>query len=182
MLGRARRDVDGEEADLRHVVVEYARLFGRQLPKVDAAQAGDTQDVVIDVGDVAHTSHRDSGVAEAAMEHVEHVIDEGVAEVRRVVRRDAAHVHADPPAPRLEGHHLLAGGVEQLHAARFYGALNGAPRGGSRSRRRRAASRTDTEFLKLSRAFASSNPSHAASAISAGSGCSSVPSGASTMK
>ena len=161
MLGRARCDVDRDEADRRHVVVEHPHLLGCQRTKVDIALARDTQDVVIDVGDVAHAAHRDTGVTEAPVEHVEHVIDECMTEVRRVVRRDAADVDADAPAPRLEGHHLLAGGVEQLHAARFYGALDGTPCGRSGSRMLRAASRTAMLFLKLSRGFAASNLNHA---------------------
>ena len=182
VLGRARCDVDRDEADRRHVVVEHAHLFRCKGSKFDAALARDTQDVVINVGDVPHAPHRDAGVAEAPVEDVEHVIDERVAEVRRVVRRDAADVDADASAPRLEGHHLLAGGVEQLHAARFYGALAGTPCGCSGSRMLRAASRTAMLFLKVSRAFAASNPNQPASAISAGSGWSSVSGGASTMK
>src|ERR1039457_2792577 len=182
VLGRPRRHVDREQTDLRHVAVEHAHLLGGQLAEVDTAFASYTQDVVVNIGDVAHTAHGKAGIAKPTVEHVEHVVDERVTHVRRVVRGDAADIDADPSAPRLEGHHLLAGGVEQLHAARFYGALRGALRGGSGFSTLRAASRIETALLKLSRALASSNPSQAASTISAGSGCSSAPSGASTMK
>ena len=183
MLGRTRCHVDRKEADLRHVVVEHAHLFVRELAKVDATFARDAQDVVIDVGDVAHAPHREAGVAEAAVEHVEDVIDERVAEVRRVVRRDAADVDADPSAPRLEGDHLLEGGVEQLHAGPILRRARRRPLATARPRARAARPRARTTLLlKLSRAFASSNPNHAASAISAGSGCSSASDGASTMK
>ena len=170
-----------EQADLCHVVIEQAHLLVRKLAKVDAALTSDPQDVVIDVGDVTHAPDGEPGVAKAPVEHVEHVIDERVAEVRRVVRGDAADVDADLSAPRLEGHHLLAGGVEQLHSTRFYGAPRGAPPQRSCSRTCLAASSTDTLFLKLSRDCASSNPNQPASAISAGSGCSSASAGASTM-
>src|ERR1019366_4730150 len=182
VLGRARRHVDREEPDLAHVVVEHAHLLGGQLAEVDAALARDPQDVVIDVGDVADAAHAQAGVPEATMQHVEDVIDECMTEVRRVVGRDAADVDTHLVATRLEGHHLLASGVEQLHAARFYGALDSTPCVGSGSSRVRAASRTERVSLKLSRALASAKPSQAASAISAGSGCNSVPAGASTTK
>ncbi len=162
--------------------VEHSHLLRCQLTEIDVAFACHPQDVVIDIGDIAHASHAETRVAKTALEHVEHVIDEGVTEVRRVIRCDTADVDANPSVPRFEGHHLLAGGVEQLHVVRFYGALDGASRGCSCSSRLRAASSTATLFLKLSRALASSNPNHAASAISDGSGRNSVPSGASTMK
>src|ERR1019366_5851984 len=110
------------------------------------------------------------------------VVDEGVTWGGRVVRCDAAHVDSDPSTPRLEGHHLLAGGVEQLHAARFDGPLPSGPRGGSCARTSPAAWRTAMLSLKLSFVLASSKLTHAASAISAASGCSATPSGASTMK
>ena len=182
MLGRARRSVDREESDLRHIVVEHSHLLRGQLSEIDLALARNPKDVVIDIGDIAHASHTEPRVAKTALEHIEHVIDEGMTEVRRVIGCDAADVDADTSVPRLEGHHLLAGGVEQLHAVRFYGALDGAPRGCSCSSTPRAASSTAMLSLKLRRVLASSKRSHAASAISLGSGRISVPSGASTMK
>ena len=182
MFGCARRCVNGEEADRSHVVVKHPHLLGGELSEVHAPLTCDPKDVVVDIGDVADAPHANARRTKPAMQDVEDVVDEGVAEVRRVVGRDAADVDADPSAQRLEGHHLPASGVEQLHSARFYGALERVPSGGSGSRALRAASRISTLLLKLTRALAASNPSHTASAISAGSGFSSASAGASTMK
>ena len=76
-------DIHRQEPDLRHVVVEDAHLFGRQLAEVDMALASDPQDVVVDIGHVAHAPNRETRLAEAAMQHIEGVIDEGVTEVRQ---------------------------------------------------------------------------------------------------
>ena len=84
MLGRARRRVNREKTDLRHVVLEHSHLLRCQVTEIDVAFACHPQDVVIDIGDVAHASHAETCVAKTALEHVEHVIDEGVTEVRRV--------------------------------------------------------------------------------------------------
>ena len=44
----------GQEAQRVHVGVEAGHLLGRQVEVVDAELAGLAQDVVVDVGDVAH--------------------------------------------------------------------------------------------------------------------------------
>ena len=79
-----------------------------------AELAGLAQDVVVDVGHVAHAPGLVPGVAQASLQHVEVEVDRGVPEVRRVVRGDAARVHRHE-RPGLEGHHLAARRVVQPH-------------------------------------------------------------------
>ena len=77
----------------RHVALEPRQLLGREVQVVDAQLARLAQDVVVDVGDVANAVRLVTGVAQSALQDVEGQVDEGVAQVRRVVRRDAAAVH-----------------------------------------------------------------------------------------
>ena len=66
----------GEHVERRHVVVEAGDLGGGQVEVVHAELAGLAQQVVVDVGDVAHAAGLVAEVAEAALQHV-------VGEVRR---------------------------------------------------------------------------------------------------
>ena len=63
-----------------------------------AELAGLRQDRVVDVGDVAHHAHLVAELLEPADQEVVGEVGGGVAEVRGVVRRDAAHVHAHDAA------------------------------------------------------------------------------------
>ena len=73
------------------------------------------QDVVVDVGDVAHAPRLVAGVAQPALQHVVGEVHRGVAEVRRVVGRDAARVHRDD-GPDLELDDRAAPRVVEAHA------------------------------------------------------------------
>ena len=106
-----------EHAERLHVLVEAGRLGGRQVEVVDAELARLAEDRVVDVGDVAHAARLVAEVAQAALEHVVGDVHGGVAEVGRVVRRDAARVHRDDRA-RLEGDDLPARRAPQAHASR----------------------------------------------------------------
>ena len=66
------------------------------------------QDVVVDVGDVLDVAHGQPLALEVPHEHVGDRVGEGVAEVRGVVGRDAAHVEGDD----------RTGGLERLDRAR----------------------------------------------------------------
>ena len=81
---------------------------------MDAELACLAQDVVVDVGDVAHAPRLVAEVAQPALQDVEGQVDLGVAQVGGVVGRDAARVHRDH-GPGLEGDDLAAGGVVELH-------------------------------------------------------------------
>ena len=117
-LGDGRRrpwlGVDGQQVEQPHLGVEARHLLGRQVEVVHAELAGLAQDVVVDVGDVAHAPGLVAGVAQPALQHVEIEVDGGVTEVRGVVGRDAARVHRHQ-RPGLEGHHLAARRVVQPH-------------------------------------------------------------------
>ena len=107
----------GQQVERGHVVVEPGRLGRREVEVVDAELAGLAQDVVVDVGDVAHALRVVAAVAQAALEDVVGEVRGGVAEVGGVVRRDAARVHRDDRAG-LERHDLAAGGVVEAHRRR----------------------------------------------------------------
>ncbi len=102
----------GEHAQGLHVAVELGHLPGGQVEVVHAHLAGLAQQVVVDVGDVAHAQGAVADVAQPALEDVVEEVGGGVADVGGVVRRDAARVHGDD-RPRREVEHLAPGGVEE---------------------------------------------------------------------
>ncbi len=112
--GGPRLGVHRQQVEQPHVGVEAGHLLGRQIEVVHAELAGLAQDVVVDVGDVAHALRLVPGVAQAALQHVEVEVHGGVPQVRRVVRGDAARVHGHE-RPGLERHHLATRRVVQLH-------------------------------------------------------------------
>ena len=67
----------------------------RQVAEGLAALIGAVDDLVIDVGDVAHIGHGVTQVAQVAVNHVEHHHHPGVPQVTEVVNRHATDVHAD---------------------------------------------------------------------------------------
>ena len=78
-----------------HVALELGHLARGEVQVVHAQLTGLAQDVVIDVGHVAHAARLVAGVAQPTLEDVEGQVHEGVAEVGRVVGRDAAAVERD---------------------------------------------------------------------------------------
>ena len=114
--GRAGLAVDRQQVDQQHVAFEAGHLLGREVEVVDAELARLAQHVVVDVGDVANAARLVSGVAQSSLQEVEAEVHVGVAEVRRVVRRDAAAVDGDERAG-LEGVHPAASGVVEPHRA-----------------------------------------------------------------
>ena len=111
---RPRLRVHGEEVEQPHLGVEARHLLRGQVEVVHPELAGLAENVVVDVGDVAHAPGGVPSVAEAALEHVEDEIHRGMAQVRGVVGRDAAGVHGHLGA-RFEGHHRPSGRVEEPH-------------------------------------------------------------------
>jgi len=97
-----------------HVGVEARHLRRRQFEVRHAELASLRQDRVVDVGDVAHHPHFVTEVFEAAHEQVVREVRRGVAEVRRVVRRDAADVHPYH-VRRLERHDRPLRRVVEAH-------------------------------------------------------------------
>ena len=88
-------DYDRQEAERVHVGVEAGHLLGGQVEVVHTELAGLSQDVVVDVGHVAHAAGLVAEVPEPALQDVEGQVDRGVAEVRGVVGGDPAGVHRD---------------------------------------------------------------------------------------
>ena len=103
----------GDEAEGGHVVVEPGDLLGGQVQIVHPELAGLAEDVVVDIGDVAHAPRVVPEIAQASLEDVEGQVDLGVTEVGRVVGGDPARVEGDE-LTRLEGDDLLAGRVVEV--------------------------------------------------------------------
>ncbi len=97
VLGGARLDIGRERAQRRHVLVE--RLGGALGHRADALarSLGRGVDLVVDVGDVADIAHM-RGAVEIAQQPVEHIEDNDgprIADMREVIDRRPADIHAD---------------------------------------------------------------------------------------
>ena len=136
--GRRRPGLRGRRQGVQrgHVVVEAGRLVEGQVEIVDPPPGGCGQDVVVDVGDVAHAAGLAAHVPQPPLQHVVGDVGGGVPQVGGVVGRDAAHVHAHH-LRRVEIHHRAAGGVvePQGHAAPAGGrtAATASPRAGGQT-------------------------------------------------
>jgi hypothetical protein len=106
--------VDGQETDALHGGVEAGHLLGGQVEVVHPELPGPAQDVVVDVGDVAHQPGLVAGVTEPTLEEIEGQVHLDVPHVGAVVRRDPARVHGDDRTG-LESDHILAGRVVEPH-------------------------------------------------------------------
>jgi hypothetical protein len=81
-----------QDAQRGHVLAEQGGLTLRDRHPVLAVAGGALEQRVVDVGDVLHVVDVQPAVAPQAHERVEGEVGGGVAQVRRVVRRDAADV------------------------------------------------------------------------------------------
>ena len=115
-----------------HVGLEAGQLGVRELQVVDAQLARLGKDRVVDVGDVAHHAHFVAELLQSPREEVIGDVRGRVPEVRRVVGRDAAYVHAHD-GPGLERDERLLGSVVD---AQRHGLAGG--RGSTPTRRRLA--------------------------------------------
>ena len=79
-----------------------------------AASGRRGEDVIVDIGDVAHATRLVAEIAQSTLEYVIRHIGRRMAHVRGVVGRDAADVHRDDRAG-LEGHHGADVCVVELH-------------------------------------------------------------------
>ncbi len=77
--GGAGLAVDGEQRQRRHVGVEARHLLGGEVEVVDTELARLAQDVVVDVGDVAHQPRFVAEVDEPPLQDVEGQVHLGVA-------------------------------------------------------------------------------------------------------
>src|SRR5690606_16472693 len=66
-----------------------------QLRRVDALGVGPVDDLVIDIGEVLDVVDLVASMLEVASDHVEQDVRHDVPDVRRLVYRDAADIHAD---------------------------------------------------------------------------------------
>src|SRR6185436_13099026 len=81
-------------ADRVQVFVHGARELCGMLPPVDARLARAVDDLVVDVGDVAHVRDAQPAMTQVAVHHVEHHQHAGITHVEVVVDGDTAAVHA----------------------------------------------------------------------------------------
>ena len=84
--------VGRDDLQRRHVLGEEGGLLAGQLGPVPAVALRPLEQRVVDVGDVLDVQDLVAGVAQGADEDVERHVGRGVAQVGRVVRRDAADV------------------------------------------------------------------------------------------
>ena len=69
-VARGSLQLDRQHVEGVHVAVEAGDLGGGQVEVVDAQLAGLAQQVVVDVGDVAHAAGLVAAVPQPALEHV----------------------------------------------------------------------------------------------------------------
>ncbi len=99
-----------------HVLAEQRGLAHREHDPVFAVAFGALQQRIVDVGDVLHVVHLVTVVQPDPVDQVECQVGRGMAEMRRVVRGDAADVHPRD-GPRFSGPDLTGGGVEEVQGA-----------------------------------------------------------------
>ena len=95
--------VGRDHGEGRHVLAEEVDLGGGELAPVLAVAGRPLEQRVVDVGDVLHVVDPVAGVAQGAADEVEGDVRRGVAEVGRVVGRDAADVQPGDLARRRAG-------------------------------------------------------------------------------
>jgi hypothetical protein len=93
-LDRAYVGVGRDHAQRLHVGAEELGLPFRECNPVLAGRLGPLEQRVVDVGHVLHVADLVAGRAPGPTEQVEGDVRRGVAQVRGVVRRDPADVHA----------------------------------------------------------------------------------------
>ncbi len=98
--GRPWLGIGPEQPECLHVGIEAGDLARREVQIVHAELAGLAQDVVVDIGDVAHAQRPVAEIAQAPLQHVVSQVYRCVAEMRRVIGRDPARVHRDNLARR----------------------------------------------------------------------------------
>ena len=103
--GRARLDVRLLDPQCRRILVHEADEARGQVEDALAVLGRALDDLVVDVGDVAHVGDREAARTQPAAHDVEHDHDARVPDVAVVVDGHAAHVHAH--LARLDGYEIL---------------------------------------------------------------------------
>jgi hypothetical protein len=135
-LGGARRVRRWRHVQRRHEALELPGFPLGELPEVDISFCGHSEDIVVHIGDVLDVDDIRSQVPEITGEDVEMDVRERMAQMRRVVRRDAADVHGHSRA-NLDLAELPGGLVVKTHgpsiargrASNASGGLASASRG-----------------------------------------------------
>ena len=98
-----RKCVGGSMLSALRVSLVLRRLLSPQFVPLFARLAGALEDIVVDVCHVLHIRDGPARTPQHARERIEDDIGEGMAHVRRVVRRHAADVETNRLAVRREG-------------------------------------------------------------------------------
>lgn len=111
--GLDRPDVPGrgQHPQGGHVVAEQLGVTFGDVDPVQTVAGGAFQQRVVDVGDVLHVLHVQAVVEPDPDEGVEGQVGGGMAEVRRVVRRNAADVEPGGAVRWLDQDEAVSGGV-----------------------------------------------------------------------
>ena len=115
-VGGARIGIRRTDVQALHVADEVGGPAVAQRAPVLPELGGLAQNVIVDVGDILNVAHRPALALQGADEYVGNGVGEGVAQMRGVVRRDAAHVERDRVARRRERLDGLDHGVVEVHA------------------------------------------------------------------
>lgn len=86
--------VGGDHGQRGHVLAEEGDLSVSQVGPVDAVALSALEQRIVDIGDVLGVPNVDAAVAQRPADQVEGHIGRGVPQVRRVIRRNAADIHA----------------------------------------------------------------------------------------
>ncbi len=119
VVGGARVVRGAFDAQGVEVAVHLGDHAVRQLPNGLAVLDRAADDLVLDIGDIAHEGDPVSAALQPALRHVEGHGRTRMTDVAQVVHRDAAHVHAH--AARLDGRKILQGTRERVVDAQTHG-------------------------------------------------------------
>src|SRR5690606_1167507 len=95
MHGGARLDIRPQYAQFFGILIHGPDELISQCLNRNAALIGAIDDLVINVGNVAHVSNIKTGGPQPAVDHIEHHHHTRVAEMTIIVNRHATNIHAD---------------------------------------------------------------------------------------
>ncbi len=99
MSGRTRLDVGLQDAEFCRIIIHRGNEFGGEVADCDASLVRTIDDLVVDIGDIAHIGDIEAGSAQPAVDHIEHHHHARMAQMTIIVDGHAAYIHTD-----LAGH------------------------------------------------------------------------------
>src|SRR5438094_2350027 len=108
----ARLDIGRLRCEQRRVFVRISyKAFGQSRNGLTSLRRA-ADDLVVDIGNIAHISQRIAACTQPALYYVEHDHHSRMPEMAEVVRRDPAHVHPHPR--RIEGNERFLPAAEAV--------------------------------------------------------------------